>query len=165
MCQTVGQRLRELRKLRGYSQLQLGRLLFEGENVNENAKQLRISRLEASDVINVETRGRLAKVLGVSPTELLPKEAGQQEKEEGIKTKIIEFDQRLLDLTPSMEQRLRALNSLTAFGQQLPILAAHALKSIVEEIKETHGLKGIADCGEKSPGRPAVIKSERYSSK
>lgn len=142
MSQTVGQRLQELRKLKGYSQRQLGRLLYEGENINENAKQLRISRLEKSESISVETRGRLAKILEVSPTELLPKDRGKDEDKQDKEghTKIY-FDNRVLALTDDFRMQLEGLNHLPAFGKQLPRMVANALEGIVMEIKERHGLE------------------------
>jgi transcriptional regulator with XRE-family HTH domain len=140
MYETVGQRLRELRKLKGYSQLQLGRLLFEGEKLNENAKQLRISRLEGSESINVETRGRLAKILEVSPTDLLPRHAVGKRREPKEGWINIAFDPRVLDLLPDFEARLKGLSGLTAFGGQLPLMVAQALDGMAVDLGRRHQL-------------------------
>lgn len=161
MCQTVGQRLRELRKLKGYSQLQLGVLLFEGVKINDNAKQLRISRLESSDFISIETRGRLAKILEVSPTDLLPQDKKRRLEKEDKHLKNIGFDEQILALIPDLEVRLKGLNGLTAFGKQLPIMMIKALEGIIAEIKETHGLVFAGDMSES----PTVLKKENCLSK
>jgi transcriptional regulator with XRE-family HTH domain len=115
MTITSGQRIRHFRKLNGLSQLKLGRMLYEGQGLGQNAIQLRISRLEASETVDLHTRGKLAKIFGCSLVELLPEgedtstapagepSAGQQ---------FLKLRKELLEIMPELEKNINKLNEL-----------------------------------------------------
>jgi transcriptional regulator with XRE-family HTH domain len=134
MEQTTGQLIRSVRKLKGLSQLQLGRILYEG--LSKNAQQLRISRLEKSATLKPNTLGKVAKALGVSVAELLPRKAhavGEAIPEEG--GAIIRLSAELMAAVPKLGERLMALNLLSRLAPDVGTTLVGLLRQWADELE------------------------------
>jgi transcriptional regulator with XRE-family HTH domain len=134
MEQTTGQLIRSARKRLGLSQLELGRILYEG--LSKNAQQLRISRLEKSTTLKPKTLGRVAKALGVSVAELLPRKggaAGEEPPEEG--GAIIRLSADLIAAVPKLGERLAHLSLLSRLAPDVGATLVGLLRQWADELE------------------------------
>jgi transcriptional regulator with XRE-family HTH domain len=126
----TGQRIMELRKLNGLTQLDLGRLLYEG--LSRNAQQLRVSRLEKSAVVKRKTLEKVATALGVDVSELMAPRAYPHSMDGPLTTDDgpeIHLSPELLKHAPQLANRLRSLNAL-------PLMAPNVRKSLAEILRQ-----------------------------
>lgn len=132
----TGQRIMELRKLNGLTQLDLGRLLYEG--LTKNAQQLRVSRLEKTAVVKRKTLLKVAEVLGIDMAELMEPRAfphstgGAPTLDKGHG---IHLSAELLKHVPCLVSRINGLNSLPAIVPDVRKTLAGIFRQWADELE------------------------------
>lgn len=131
----AGQRIMELRKLNGLTQLDLGRLLYEG--LTKNAQQLRVSRLEKTAIVKRKTLAKVAQILGVELDTLMapiPHHRGEapliiDDEDE------IHLSAELRRQVPEMVSRIRSLNALPDMVTDVHKSLAGILRQWADELE------------------------------